>query len=197
MLVPALSLACSRPEAAKADEAGAPAVSKAAVPPVAEPPTDVIQKKSTIADAIAFTKPMMGDSTDDLDQGTVILGAWAMKKMKWPDVYVTKDETTFALVMKDSEEERGKRICVSGSIVQIEVEKTRYGKFFDGLLSSTGGNLYKFFGVGSSGDLVEKNSARFCGIATGKYEYSNSGGGTGHAVKLLGMFDLPENRAAK
>jgi hypothetical protein len=31
---------------------------------------------------------------------------------------------------------------------------------------------------------------------TGRYDYHDSGGGTGHAVQVVGMFDLPENRPA-
>lgn len=28
----------------------------------------------------------------------------------------------------------------------------------------------------------------------GKYHYPNSAGGVGHGIRLVGMFDLPENR---
>jgi hypothetical protein len=31
-------------------------------------------------------------------------------------------------------------------------------------------------------------------VVAGKYDYVNSGGGTGHAVAAVGMFDLPDNR---
>lgn len=34
-------------------------------------------------------------------------------------------------------------------------------------------------------------------VVTGNYDYSNSAGGTGHAVDLVGMFDLPENKPKK
>lgn len=40
-------------------------------------------------------------------------------------------------------------------------------------------------------------SARFCGVVTGLYDDSNSGVGVGHAVQMVGMFDLPENKPAK
>jgi hypothetical protein len=55
-------------------------------------------------------------------------------------------------------------------------------------------NLYRFYAVGSTGSIVESSSARFCGVAIGKYDYTNSMGGAGHAVAAVGMFDLPENR---
>jgi hypothetical protein len=34
-------------------------------------------------------------------------------------------------------------------------------------------------------------------VVTGKYSYANSGGGTGHAVTLVGVFDLPENKGTR
>lgn len=52
----------------------------------------------------------------------------------------------------------------------------------------------RFAAVASTGELVAQSSANFCGVTTGKYSYSNSGGGTTHAVFLVGMFDLPENK---
>ncbi len=62
---------------------------------------------------------------------------------------------------------------------------------------SNGGNIYRFLAAGSSGTLVPQSYGRFCGVVTGTYDYSNSGGGTGHAVEMVGMFDLPENKPKK
>jgi hypothetical protein len=54
-------------------------------------------------------------------------------------------------------------------------------------------DLIKFVAAGSTGQLVAQSRARFCGATTGKYSYSNSGGGTSHAVQMVGMFRVPEN----
>jgi len=70
------------------------------------------------------------------------------------------------------------------------------GKHFVGLVMSNAGNLFHFDAVGSTGTLVGTNYARICGVITGLYDYSNSAGGTGHAVQIVGMFDLPENKTA-
>lgn len=166
-------------------------------PPVREEsPIDVIARLDTFTEALAMAKPRMGDSTGGRsDPGAVLFSGWAMAKMKWADVAVTKDETTVALVRKDSDEERGKRLCTSGSIIQISTEKTSRGKAYEGLLHTDGGNLIDFIMVGSSGALVEHSYTRLCGVVTGTYDYPNSGGGTGHAVTIVGMFDLPQNRA--
>ena len=116
--------------------------------------------------------------------------------MRWVDVVVAPDETSFAKVQKDADDERGKRLCVGGSVIQIAVAKTSFGKFYEGLLMTPAQNIFRFTAVGSSGSLVERSAARVCGVVTGKYDYSNSGGGKGHAVNVVGMFDLPENRKA-
>jgi hypothetical protein len=107
-------------------------------------------------------------------------------------------ETSFALVRKDADEELGRRMCAAGMIVEIHKEVFSGRKFFWGLLVARGGtsNLVSFWAVGSTGRLVENSWAGFCGFVTGTYDYSNSSGGTGHAVEVVGHFLLPENRAS-
>lgn len=168
---------------------------RSALTPVESPGEQIV--KLGYADALAMAQPLMVDVQNDDSDGAALFGLWAAKRMAWLDVAVPKDETTWALTMKDSDETRGKRLCASGSIVQIEVEKTAAGKLGTGLLRSYGGNLYRFFAAGSTGDLVESSDCRLCGVIAGKYDYSNSAGGTGHAVALVGMFDLPQNRTKK
>ena len=49
--------------------------------------------------------------------------------MVWSDVGVAQDERKYALVAKDADadEERGKRMCVPGNLIQISVEKADVG----------------------------------------------------------------------
>lgn len=95
-----------------------------------------------------------------------------------------------------TDEERGKRVCFTGTIIQIAVEKTDFGKFNAGLLKVGyyDTTLFSFLNVGSSGTLVAYDQARFCGVVVGKHDYSNSAGGTGHAIQVVGMWDLPQNK---
>jgi hypothetical protein len=51
-----------------------------------------------------------------------------------------------------------------------------------------------FYAVGETGDLVAGSRTRLCGIVTGLHSFLNSGGGVTHAIRAVGMFDLPENR---
>lgn len=151
--------------------------------------------------AVTLAQPIMSDEFDKDSDGATLLVAWCIAKIGsafwWSDVGVTKDETSYALAQKDPDEARGKRMCTSGSIIQIEVEKTAGGKVNVGLMQNWNGNLFRFLAAGSSGTLVQGSSARMCGVVTGKFDYANSGGGTGHAIELVGMFDLPENKAKR
>lgn len=188
-------LACGRSnEQATKDNPPVPVPPPA--PPAPTPETDFekINKLKTVDQAVAFAKPKMDDPPNKMGAGHALFALWAAKWMSWPDAVVMKNETTFASVMKDPDEARGKRLCIQGTIIEIAVVKTDNGKLFDGLMHDYSGSIYKFSAAGSTGDLVEASAARFCGIITGRYDYSNSGGGSSHAVKLVGMFDLPANK---
>lgn len=168
-------------------------------PPVAEQPkapgvVDIIMTKTAAREAFTVARPMMIERPGDTSVGSFLFALWSLKHLRWSDVSVTDDETSFARVKKDVDAERGKRLCISGQLVQIEAHKQEYGTLYDGLLLSPSGNLYRFSAVKSSGDLVQESAGRFCGYVTGTFDYSNSAGGAGHAVDMVGMFDLPENK---
>jgi hypothetical protein len=184
------TMACKRSESTVTERTVVPE------PSVTPPnPLDVIATKTTLADALAVAKPLMEiDKPGDSSPGTFLLALWSLEHLRWQDVALSRDETSYAKVRKDIDAERTKRLCVPGTIIQIEAFKQHNGTLFGGLMLSEGGNLFHFNGVQSSGDLVERSSARFCGIVTGKYDYANSAGGEGHAIDVVGMFDLPQNR---
>lgn len=85
-------------------------------------------------------------------------------------------------------------MCTSGIVIQIEKEGAGATKVYSGLLMNDYENIYAFYVAGSTGDLVSRSRARLCGTVIGTYDYPNSAGGAGHAVALVGMFDLPANR---
>lgn len=188
--------------------AGAPAAAPASVAaptppapvapepePVAEPePVREDPPPASLYEAIDKFKPEMSDSgsDDEISRGAYLLAIWGNTRLSLADIK-SRQSTRFALVMKDPDEERGKRVCVSGKIIEIQTEKTDVGKFgFGGLYA--GGNIYRFIAVGSSGSLVSMSNATFCGIVIGRKDYANSSGGTAHAVQLVGMFDIADNR---
>jgi hypothetical protein len=169
--------------------------------PTEEPdPTKVALIKMdtmTAVGAFAFAKPNMVDVETNDSGGTALFALWGARRMRWADVYVTTDETTFATVQKDSSEQLGRRMCSAGVVAEIHADKPGTGGHIaHGQLISDSGHIYHFVAAGSSGDIGEESRANFCGFVTGNYDFSNSVGGTGHAVTVVGMFDLPENRAA-
>lgn len=177
----------------RAETAAAPAPAPQAAPP--EPsPVEKLLATTTLADAVEHVRPLMTDTFDDTSPGAALLGLWSAKHLRWLDVAVAKNETSFARVRKDSASNRGKRMCVRGRIVQIH--KDASADLYTGLMLVGYSDIARFIVAGDTGELVERSSARLCGVVIGTYDYTNSGGGTGHAVSLVGMFDLPENRQA-
>jgi hypothetical protein len=166
-------------------------------PPPTLTPLQLIEMAGSFRSAFSIAKPFMDYTPDKQSDGTYLLQIWAAKHMTWSDIGVPKDETSFALIQKDVDEELGKRMCAAGWIIEIDTERTDYGKVFHGLLHSWASNIYAFEAVGSSGSLVEHSNARFCGVVTGRHDYSNSSGGVSHAITLVGMFDLPQNRSSR
>jgi hypothetical protein len=151
----------------------------------------------TALGAFIFAKSGMADTVAADSGGSALFALWGARRMRWSDVYVTADETTFAKVRKDSSDQIGKRMCSAGEVVEIHAEKPATGGHVaNGLLMSDSEHIYRFIAAGSSGDLGQESRANFCGFVTGNYDYPNSAGGTGHAVTVVGMFDLPENRSA-
>lgn len=163
-------------------------------PPAPPPPTfdELLAKTETVPAALKLLGPKLEDETEKLSPGTAFLSVWAANRLKWSELQALP-ETKRPLVMKDSVAERGKRICTSGMIVEITADRSAGVPIYEGAMTS-GPGIVRFVAVGSTGELVERSAARFCGIVTGRYSYSNAGGGVTHAVRAVGMFDLPENK---
>ena len=180
-----------------AGEGEVPAV-EVTPPPAPEPPPKTpyqqVMEFRDLEGAIAFTKPDMKDMTGDLCTGQILLAAWGAHNMRWGMVHPEKNETSFDLVRKDSDAARGKRLCLTGTIIEIAKLDMGVVTTFHGLIMSRQRDIYTFLAVGDTGELVGGSHAGFCGVVIGNYDYANSVGGTGHAVSLVGMFDLPSNR---
>ena len=152
----------------------------------------VAPEPTTLNDAIALFKPEMSDVSESISPGALSLTRWSMTHLKW-DELVALPTTTKPLVMKDSDEQRGKLICVTGRIIQISGEKVGDSKVYEGGMMRGYSDIYRFLAVKSTGNITDESSAKFCGVVIGKMDYANSAGGVAHAIQLVGMFDLPEN----
>lgn len=152
----------------------------------------------TFDEALSVALGFMEEERNSDSIGAVLLAAWGAKKMRWSDVFVAKDEVSYAAVKKDSDTAKGKRLCHTGRIVEIKKDAIgEYGPIWVGQMMLSRARVLRFLAVGSSGDLVERSRARICGVVTGLFTYDNAVGGTSHAVAVVGMFRLPENVKAE
>lgn len=151
---------------------------------------------ANLREAIAGTRLDMADIQGEvISTGAAKLALWGAKHMNWGDLQKV-EQGKYGMVMKDPDSQRGKRLCAYGTIAEIQVDNSAPEKVYLGglsVLTDEGMRIYRFIAVGSTGELVAGNDARFCGIVTGKNDYQNSVGGVAHAVHVVGMFELPEN----
>lgn len=187
--------ACSGPDGqtpASASEDAAPKERVASRLEVNEQPT-AVSVPGNLAEAIERYRGGMSDTTNTLSPGAGALAIWALENgMSWKELEAIPS-TKAGLVRKDASEERGKRICATGSIIEIAADVAGGKKAYQGGLGTYSGDIYRFIVVGSTGDLMERSAATLCGVVIGTVDYSNSAGGATHAVQLVGMFKLPEN----
>ncbi|MCX5742604.1 MAG: hypothetical protein NT062_08920 [Proteobacteria bacterium] len=148
----------------------------AAVPSLAQ-----LDDAASLAEAIRRAGPQLGDGADNL--GAHQLAHFASKKLVWTDVHVPS-ETSLPRVLKDAERERGKRLCITGTLLDIQRQDLDRRPIYIGALQTTEGDVARFIAVGSTGELLKRSAATLCGLVTGRADT---------AAMLVGMFDLPEN----
>lgn len=162
--------------------------------PVQASPADT-DDEWTIEDAILWARPKMTDTSDGkVSPGATALASRILARMPpWAELMAVP-ATDPKKVMKDSTSERGKRICVSGSLIEIAVEQTKNGaSIAEGGIATDAGDTVRFAAIGATGELVAHSYARFCGITTGRQSYETTAHEIRHAVYVVGMFDLPAN----
>lgn len=165
--------------------------------PAPMPPTlaERLARATTLSEAIAMTKPLMGDvQGEDVNQGAALLAMWWTHRTGLWSELVAMPDTKRAEVMKDPEPWRGRRICMTGSVTQIFRDKSTSSSapVYMGVLYHNGG-FVRFLAVQSTEGIVEQTPARFCGVTIGLQSYPNVSGGTTHAIQVVGLFDIPAN----
>jgi hypothetical protein len=139
-------------------------------------------------------KPTMSDEFDAFPSSAGILASWMNEKnVKISDIR-SLESSTRGKILKDSFSERGKRLCISATLVEIQVDRSAgFAAYHAGLVNNYT-DVTRVLAIGSTGDLVADSNATFCGVIVGKVGFTNASGGTTNAPYLVGMFDLPENR---
>lgn len=191
-----VSLLSPKREAGRASASEAPQAEVAPEPPKPPQPTpgELVLQRDTFWNALAFAGPEMSDTVDDGPSlGAYLAAHWLSAKGRWSDVEIMADETSLKKVKKDILLERKKRMCVTGRLIQIARDQAVPALFHGNLI--TGGSVVNFLAARSTGELVDGDRARFCGVVTGLYAFSNVSGGQTKSVQMAGMFDLPANRA--
>lgn len=125
-----------------------------------------------------------------------LLTIWGATHPWWPILdsghLVTREQA-----MKDIVAARGKVLCTEGRVIEIYrvegVEDLRGIDAFHGEILDTAGDVTSFVAVWSTAGIVAHTKALFCGVALTRMSYRNSGGGTTHGPRVLGVFMTPEN----
>jgi hypothetical protein len=162
--------------------------------PLAPAAPDELASTRDLARAFALIRPVVGGTGEGLGHRVDQLARWAATRLRWGDLAVETNETTFALARKDSEAVRGKRMCVDGALIDL-VKQTSSEAVFHGMLVTTDQHHAKLVAVRDTGDLASGSTARFCGVVIGTLDIITRTGGPGFATVLVGMFDLTANRA--
>lgn len=170
-----------------------PATEKAAPeapkPPPPQPPADV---KPTTASAPGAFMDLVDlaavvatlKTTADSEPSSRRLARWMAKKGTWAELAVAKNETSIELVEKDAAAQRGKRLCLAGTLERIEKQT------FDGIdvhearVITAQKDVVEVYAVGNTGALVKRKPAKFCGVVTGAQR-----DGKTIVTFAVGMFD--------
>jgi hypothetical protein len=75
-----------------------------------------------LAAEIAAIRPLISDTGGPLDRGTASLALWASANLTWSDLKALP-LTSPALFRKDPDQERGRSLCIDGTIQEIRAEK--------------------------------------------------------------------------
>ncbi len=117
------STASSAPSSAAELEALLESPAGSASPGDLDPTKSNILTKTSLTDAIAAARPMMNNTVGRLDVGSALLAMWASKNLSWAALEALP-ETSPALFKKDPDAERGRRLCMTGTVLEIRAERT-------------------------------------------------------------------------
>ncbi|CAN5797408.1 hypothetical protein BH11MYX3_BH11MYX3_42170 [soil metagenome] len=178
----------TRPATATTKAAPSPAKPAAPVRVAVSAPTTIIEAPD-LAIAIATARPTMSDARTGPSDGARSLLRYLAARARWRDVEIQTSETSLVQVEKDPPSERGKRLCVAGTLARIEKVTLDGAALYSARLTTREQDSLEVIVVGSTGALVKRKPARFCGVVTGALDV---GGQT--STFAVGMFDLPANR---
>lgn len=171
-----------------------PRIEPAAVAPTQVDPAIAFLQKLMATESLHGALGMLQLGDGDTDPGATRLAMWSTSHLTWADVGGV-DQTSFGLVMKQRDRERGKHACFSGMTIEIESDEVMPNvSVAEGGLMTDETDVVRFIAVGDSAQIVKGSPARICMIVTGEQVYTNVNGGEVKALFGVGLFDLPANR---
>jgi hypothetical protein len=163
-------------------------------PPIGSlaPPAGSGTPPATLAAEIEVVRPLISDTSGPLDRGTASLALWASTSLNWSELKALPT-TNPALFRKDPDQERGRLLCIEGTIQEIRAEKNLSRRLVMDHAAPLVEPAVNNNGVGSgslNGTSVGSNSENGSGTTTG----SGSVGDSTHAADagdslLLGADD--------
>ena len=151
-------------------------------------------KSDSLSEAITLIKPMMTDEFVAFPSSAELLAFWMDQKSIKIDSIKHIEASTRANILKNSNRERGKKICLTGRVTSIRADPSIGFEAYHAGIATNYLNPTRVLVVGSIGNLVTNAKGNFCGIVIGKVGFTNAAGGTLIAPFLVGMFDLPDNQ---
>lgn len=147
-----------------------------------------VMRATSLREATQAAKPFMRDTVGEDSEGGALVALWLSSHAYLPALKGQLQGTEVKLVFKDSEEHRGKVLCVVGKVIEIAASKELYGKTYRGLLLEEQSDIVRFHALGSTGKIIDGSKVEFCGVATGKFGYKSTDGSERRAVSIVGIF---------
>lgn len=143
-------------------------------------------KKLSFAESVAA---MARKAKDGFDMSMGEAAAIAMiLKNEGQGVLDLLPKTSIGEASKDTDDNRGKTLRASGSVVQIRGAGSGSARIYEGTLATDNGKFIYFFCPFSTDGIVDGTYAGFRGVFLQEYSYKNTGGGVTHSLLAIGHF---------
>lgn len=160
---------------------------------------ELVSTTDVLTTAVKLVLPYFADTTDGPSSGAAVLAMWMAAdnhaaQALWPQG--APAPLTLKMAKKDITSARGAIICVRGNIVQIARDESVPDPLHVGtMMVGDGMDFVHFLAGGNTGTLVDGDTARFCGVVTGRFHFKNVSGGETQSIQLVGTFDIQRARA--
>lgn len=136
-----------------------------------------------------FAASKCGDSSGAIHGCVAAFGAWAANFMVMDDVDPEiHGATTYEKAARDSDVERGRRLCFRGVVLQIAGETFAGKRVFTADMFDASQRSIRVLAVGDATDIFDGTDAHFCGMFVGRESFENLEHTQTKSIRLVGMF---------